>query len=276
MAILLALLSSSMWGVADFIGGLKSRRLPAFAVFAYSQAAALVIMVAAMFVTSAWTAPTDYLPWAIASSIVGMVGLLAFYTALAIGPMGIVAPIASMSVMVPVGVGLVRGESPSVTQLIGVLFAVIGILLASGPELSGRKSARAVGLAALSAIGFGFALVTIAEGSATSTVMTMLGMRTTSVTIAVVVALVLRSTGGLERRDVPALVAVGILDVSANLAFGISSTLGLLSLTSVAASLYSVVTAVLAAIFLRERLRPIQYAGGCAAIIGIVLVTAGG
>jgi drug/metabolite transporter (DMT)-like permease len=106
--------------------------------------------------------------------------------------------------------------------------------------------------------------------------MTMLTYRAVSVVILLIVLVVVRNSGGIERADIPVLAAIGILDATANLLFGFASTLGLLTTTSVLSSLYPVVTAVLAAVFLRERLRPIQYLGVSVAMVGVVLLTAGG
>lgn len=128
----------------------------------------------------------------------------------------------------------------------------------------------------IAALGFGFLYVGMAKGSQTSPSMTMLSYRTTSIVILLIVLAVARNTGGLTRGDVPVLAAIGALDATANLLFGIASTLGMLTTTSVLSSLYPVVTAILAAIFLRERLRPIQYAGVSVAMVGVVLLSAGG
>ena len=113
MAALLALSSSLMWGTADFLGGLTSRRIPALAVYGLSQAVGFVVLVLAATITSSWGADPGFWPWAIASSLLGMVGMLAFYAALSIGPMGIVSPLVALSVLVPVSFGLLKGEIPA-------------------------------------------------------------------------------------------------------------------------------------------------------------------
>lgn len=116
MAALLALSSSLMWGAADFLGGFTSRRIPALAVYGLSQAVGFVVLVLAATVTSSWGADPRFWPWAIASSLLGMVGMLSFYAALSIGPMGIVSPLVALSVLVPVSFGLLRGEIPGVCR----------------------------------------------------------------------------------------------------------------------------------------------------------------
>jgi drug/metabolite transporter (DMT)-like permease len=276
VAVLLALLSSGMWGTADFLGGVVSRRLPPVAVYGISQAVGFVILVIAATATGGWAAEPGYWPWAIAASILGMVAMLAFYRALSIGPMGIVSPLVSLSVLVPVAVALLRGETPSSIQILGIIAAIVGILLASGPELSGAESARPLILAGVAALGFGGMFVFMAAGSAHDPLMTMTGMRVTTMVIFAVVLLKVRGFGGAVPRDLGPLAIIGVFDALANVAFGFATTLGLLATTSVLGDLYPVVTALLAAIVLHERLRAVQYAGVAAALAGVMLISAGG
>jgi uncharacterized membrane protein len=265
-----------MWGTADFLGGVVSRRLPPLAVYGISQAVGFVILVIAATAKGGWAAEPGYWPWAIAASILGMVAMLAFYRALSIGPMGIVSPLVSLSVLVPVAVALLRGETPSSIQILGIIAAIVGILLASGPELSGAESARPLILAGVAALGFGGMFVFMAAGSAHDPLMTMTGMRVTTMLIFAVILLKVRGFGGAVPRDLGPLAIIGVFDALANVAFGFATTLGLLATTSVLGDLYPVVTALLAAIVLHERLRAVQYAGVAAALAGVMLISAGG
>jgi drug/metabolite transporter (DMT)-like permease len=223
----------------------------------------------------AWGAEPGYWPWAIASSLLGMAGMVTFYSALSIGPMGIVAPLVSLSVIVPVVVGLLRGEVPRGLQVIGIIAAVAGILLASGPELSGAETAKPLLLAGAATIAFGGMYLTMAEGSAHSPLMTMTAMRLTTLVVFGGIFAVVRNVGGATRRDVVPLAGVGFFDAAANVSFGTATTMGMLATTSVLGSLYPVVTTVLAAIVLKERLKPVQYAGVTVAIAGVVLISSG-
>ena len=281
MAALLALLSSLLWGGADFLGGTISRRLPALLVVGASQLAGLLTVAAIAGAAGELQAPGGYLPWAVAAGLAGLAGLVAFYRALAMGPMGVVSPIAALGVVVPVAVGLGRGERPGALQLVGIVVAVLGVVLASGPELSGRAGARPLLLAVAAAVGFGLALLFIAEGSRTSTLMTLVTMRITSV---LVVALVLlsrvaartrRTPIRLTTRDLALIAVVGIGDAAANLAFGWASTRGLVSVVAVLGSLYPVVTVLLARVVHQERLAAVQNAGVVAALAGVGLIAAG-
>jgi drug/metabolite transporter (DMT)-like permease len=272
----LALLSSLMWGSADFLGGTLTRKRPAFAVAGAAQIVGLVFMVVVAAVTSAWSETgLGYLPWAVLASITGLGGLVAFYQALATGRMAIVSPIASLGVIVPLAVGLRLGDQPSGVQYAGIALALVGIVLATGPEIEGAVGLKPVLLAGLAALLFGLVFTFIALGSQTNVIMTITTQRVVSAVIVLVVAVVARSIGGLQRADVPILLAVGLLDVGANLTYGIATTLGLLVLVAVLGSLFPVVTAVLAWLFQGERLRPIQYLGVALALLGVAAISAG-
>ncbi len=276
VAAALALLSSILWGTADFGGGLVSRRLPAPAVVAWTQAAGLAVVTAVVVTTRAYVAPAGWLGWAILAGVVGPLGLVLFYTALATGTMGVVSPIAALGGAVPVAAGLVAGERPTPLQWVGMVVALAGTVLASGPEMSGGARARAVVLAALAGFCFGLALLGIARGAQSSSLMTLFGMRVTSVSAAVVVGLVLRTTGGVRWRDALPLAAVGVADAAANVFFGLAAAVGeMVSVVAVLGSLYPVATVLLARFVLRERMLAVQRAGVAGALVGVVLLAAG-
>ena len=275
MAALLALLSSGMWGTGDYLAGRLSRRRHVFVVLGGSQTMGLVAMLLIATSTGAWSAPTGYLPWAVLASVSGAFGLALFYRALAIGTMGVVSPIASLGVVVPLAVGLVDGERPSLIQLLGIGLAVLGVVAASGPEIHGDAGVAPVLMAGGAAVLLGTTLVAIARGSQDSVVMTMTTMRLVTLTVMMLVLVVLRPSVGVGRADLPGFAAVGLLDVGANLAFGAASTLGLLSLVSVFGSLYPVATILLARWFDAERLRPIQQLGVALALAGAAAISAG-
>ena len=281
MAAVLALLSSLLWGGSDFLGGTVSRRRPAALVVGVSQSAGLVTILVVAVLAGALDDEGAYLPWAILAGVAGVVGLVSFYAALAMGTMGVVSPIAALGVVVPVLVGLARGERPAGLQLAGIVIAVVGVVLASGPELSGQAGARPVLLAGVAAVGFGVALLAIAEGSRDSTLMTLVTMRATSVSLLLIALLIAIGRGAPVRdfvlgvRELGLVALVGIGDVSANLTFGLASTRGLVSVVAVLGSLYPVVTVLLALIVHGERLGRAQTLGVAGALGGVVLIAAG-
>lgn len=278
MGVLLALASSGLWGTADFLAGEMSRRRAAVAVAGASQVVGLGVMLVVMLATGAHTqgvAWSQVLPWAVLASLTGLAGLVSFYQALSMGRMGIVSPIAALGVLVPLAVGLLRGEEPAAWQYLGIVVAVIGVVLASGPEVSGGAGLRPVMLAVLAAVCFGSFAVFVAEGSQTSAVLTMTAQRATSASLVLILALTVRRVGGLQTGDAPRLLLIGVFDVFANLTYGLASTMGLLSVVSVLGSLYPVVTVVLAWLILKERLQAAQYVGVTLALVGVVLISAG-
>jgi drug/metabolite transporter (DMT)-like permease len=189
--------------------------------------------------------------------------------------MGVVSPIAALGVLVPLAVGLAGGDQPTSLQVVGILLALVGVVAASGPEVHGDAGWVPVLLAGGAALFLGTSLVAIAQGSETSVVMTMTVMRVTTVSLMGLALLAVRRTVTVTRAEAPAFVAVGLMDVGANLAFGLASTLGMLSLVSVFGSLYPVATILLARFIDHERLRPIQQAGVVLALCGVAAITAG-
>ena len=275
MAALLALLSSLLWGSADFAGGLLTRRLPAYAVVGASQACGLIAVSVVVVAAGTFADDLAWLPWAMAAGAAGSLALVSFYAALASGTMGVVSPIAALGAVVPVVAGVASGEQPSLVAYGGMALALAGAVAASAPELRGATGARPVLLAVLAGIGFGLTMLFIARGAEHSSLMTLWGMRATSVTGFGLAALAVRRIGGLAVRDLAPLVAIGLGDAGANLMFALASTRGLVSVTAVLGSLYPVVTVLLAGVFLHERLQRVQQAGVVAALVGVALLSLG-
>jgi drug/metabolite transporter (DMT)-like permease len=275
MLALLALASSAAWGTSDFFAGLKARTIAPPAVVAVTQIAALVALSAILVTRNTGLSPVftgDAILWSIAAGLSGSAGLIFFYTALASGTMGVVAPISSLGALVPVLLGMLTGEKPSAAAWVGMAIAVAGAALASGPELSGELPARPVVMAALAAACFGTALFCIDRGARFSVLETLWTMRLTSVGLFLVAGLLARSAGGARMHDLPVLAVIGLGDVTANALFAISSSRGLVSVASVLGSLYPVATVFWAWLILGERLRRIQAIGVGLTLLGVVAI----
>ena len=279
MATLLALLSSVLWGAADFFGGKLSKRYQAIAVTAVSQAFGLLTGIIIVLVSSSWLEPSlswdNYFLSGVLAGLFGFVGLIAFYTGLATGRMGVVSPIASLSVLIPLTIAFINGEKPNSTQMIGMSIALIGAVCASGPEVKGGVALKPVLLAVAAAIGFGFAVNFIAKGSSSSAIMTMTTMRFTTFIIAIFLFVKFRTFGGFTKKDLPILILLGAADFIANLLLGVATTKGLVSLAVVLGSLFPIVTALMAFKLLHERLHRVQYIGIALAIMGVAFISAG-
>ncbi len=272
MSALLALASALCWGSSDFFAGVFTRRRRVLAVVGWSQSLGFLILSVAVIVRWGSVTSWNWLPWAVAASFVGASGLLLFYQALATGTMGVIAPIASLGVVVPVVLGVLGGDQPAAMTWVGMVTAMIGATLASGPELSGAVSPRPVIFAALAAVCFGLTLFFLHQGSGTSALMTVWGMRGTSLVIFATVALLTRSLGGVRPMDLPALALIGFGDLFANILFGYASSLGHVSVTSVLGSLYPIATIILARFVLGERLLPVQLGGVALALVGAAVI----
>ena len=279
MASLLALFSSLLWGTSDFYGGKLSKKHPALAVTAVSQAIGLLIGITIVLVSTSWINPDlswqgYFLPGVMAGSL-GFIGLVAFYSGLATGRMGVVAPISAMSVLIPITIAFINGEKPTSLQILGMSVALIGAVCASGPEIKGGFAVRPIVLAVIAACGFGGAVAFIAKGSATSALMTMTTMRFTTFIVAIFLFARFRSVGGLSKKDLPILILIGGADFAGNLLLGVATTKGLVSVAVVLGALYPIITALLAYKFLNEVLHKIQYLGIAFAITGVALISLG-
>ncbi|MEU2910167.1 EamA family transporter [Streptomyces massasporeus] len=285
MTALFALATSLLWGLADFGGGLLTRRTPALTVVVVSQSIAVVVLGAVVVATGGWSEAGPQLWFAVAAGLVGPVAMLAFYKALALGPMGVVSPLGSIGVAVPVGVGLMLGERPGLLQFTGILVAVAGVCLAGGPQFRGAPVQRqAIVLTLLAAFGFGAVMALIAEASTTLTglFLALFVQRVTNVAAGGLALLVSVRRGapalpadGFPWRTLPAFAFVGLADVAANGTYSIAAQHGPVTVAAVLASLYPVVTAAAARGFLRERLRAVQAAGAGLALVGTVLLASG-
>jgi uncharacterized membrane protein len=318
LAVALALAASLCWGSGDFLGGLTTRRATLWAVVVGSQAIGLAGAVLVVLLTGRpWIGMSGLWP-VLLGGIGGSVAIMAFYKALAIGTMSVVAPISATSALIPFLWGLGSGERPGELQLAGVALAVAGVLLVTmerprrgkrigvgvvpgepaieppdpgspgseggspGSTAGGTPGGvpdravqrRAVLLALVAAVGIGVMLLGYDETAKHDALWALLGGRISSACFFTVFLLALRPRIGMQRSALPGIVAVGILDTSANGLFALATTQGFLSLVAVLGSLYPVVTVVLAYLVLRERLARHQMIGVIGALAGVALIAA--
>jgi drug/metabolite transporter (DMT)-like permease len=274
---LLALCASLTWGVGDFLGGLKARALPTLTVMATSQPFGLAALAIAVAVRGTGI-PGDEVAWSALSAVFGTVGLFAFYRGLATGAMSVVAPIAAVAVGIPVIWGVaVSGDRLSGLQALGFI-AVVGGGVAASLEVQAARPAIAagVGWAVLAMLCFGAYYVPMHAAAQHDWLWPAFLFRCTSVTLVWTVVIARRAwPSGLGPHWL-GLIAIGILDTAGNALFAAASSHGRLSVVSVLASLYPVVTVLLARLVLGERVQRTQDAGVVVALVGVVLITAGG
>ncbi|MGH2955521.1 MAG: EamA family transporter [Solirubrobacterales bacterium] len=277
LALAISLASGLSWGISDFLGGLQSRRIPVLAVLFVSQTAGLAFALALLPVIGADPLPPGKVLLAAGAGAAAIGGLGAFYRGLALGTMSIVAPVAALGVVVPVAVGLARGEDPGPVQLAGLVVAIVGVVVLSYEEDPGHAGAgrQSILLALVAALGFGgfFTGLDLVATDRPGWAITFARLGG----IVVVVAAVILSRTELRgtRGAMPTLIAIGAFDITANTLFAIASTKGLLPVVAVGGSMYPAFTIALAHLVLGERLASAQRFGVLLALAGVLLIAGG-
>jgi drug/metabolite transporter (DMT)-like permease len=264
------------WGIGDFLGGINTRRLGALAVLFFSQPPTLLLITIVVIIRGGAPRPGLWMVAGVAAGLAGLVGLSAAYRGMAIGVISVVSTIAATGPVLPILVGLVLGERPTPLQFLGIALALGGIALLAfdrRPAESGRRLLPGVGLAIVAAFAFGIFLVAIRYASRPDPLWGVLATRTGSVAALLLLGARFRSRITVATSDLPGLLAVGVLDVSADVFFAFATTLGLLSVVSILSSLYPVATVILARVVLNERMARLQQLGIGVAFAGVLLIS---
>jgi drug/metabolite transporter (DMT)-like permease len=273
----ISLASSFSWGVSDFLGGQQSRRLPVLGVLAVSQPIGLILIGLLIVLFGADPIPADKLAIAAVAGAASLGGLWAFYAAMAMGTVSVVAPIASLGVMVPVAVGLAKGDAPATIQLIGLAPAIAGVVILGYEERPEHAAVarRSIVLAILAGLGFGIFFTALDLAAADRPGWAILAVRVGGVATVAVALLISRPRLSLGSGSIAALVTIGVFDVLANGLFAVASTKGVLPVVAVGGSMYPAFTIALAYLVLGERLARVQWVGVGLALLGVVLIAAG-
>jgi len=270
--LLLALGASLAWGVGDFFGPLISRSVGVLPVLLWAQVGGVASLAVAVAIRADGPAGWGVL-YAIGAACGGMLGLFSYYRGMVTGTMSVVAPVAGVSAVVPVIFGIATGDHPSIAQVAGVAAALAGVGLASIEHRGGRRRVAAgVGLALLAACGFGFYFPWMHAAGKVDFWWASTVFRTTALLLVVTAVTSRRIDVRLTPRLAAIAAGAGIVDTVGNVCFAASSRHGLVSLTAVLASLYPIVTVLLAASILRERVAPLQRAGIALTLAGVVLI----
>jgi drug/metabolite transporter (DMT)-like permease len=281
LGVALGLCASICWGVSDFLGGLQSRHHHQLGVMLSAAIIGTALVAVVVAISGAPVPAGKYLLDGAAGGVLVTIALLAFYRALAIGVMSVVAPIAASGAVIPVLVGLASGERPGPVRLVGAAVAILGVVLVSrkgGGEARASLPALSILLAVIAGIGFGgqfVALHAAAKGSALWGALAGVATYLAAVSLAAGVAMVRGHRLRPDLRAAPGLVALGLAWGGANAFYATATRHGQLSAVAVAASLYPAITVVMARAVLHERVRRIQELGMVAAVVGIVLIGAG-
>lgn len=277
---MLALASAVLYGAADFVGGMTSRRADTVAIVLVSQTAGLAM--AAVFVllqTTPLPGLADWV-WGGVAGLTGGIGVALLYRALAIGVMAIVAPITAVcAVVVPVAVAVLLGERPIAQEAVGITLAILAIVLVTGASPAEHPDAvsdrwSGVGLAVAAGVAIGFFFLALANTTPGAGLWPLVAARLASVILFSVVAVVTRRAFAMTRAVALAAAAGGVLDMLANLFYLLASRQGPLTVAVTLASLYPASTILLARVVLQERLTTWQWAGVALAMAAIVIIVA--
>ena len=279
-AVALGLASAMSWGAGDFSGGFATKRANSFGVVIISQVAGLILIAAIAVLSHDPIPPAGDWLWGAGAGIIGGVGLIAFYRALATGQMGIAAPVSAVfAALIPVVVTALTQGLPPAAQLTGFGLGLIGVWLLARPETEpahakAQAAGRPIGfsLAILAGFGFGCFYVFIHQANGVSAFWPLLAARIGSLIFLTGVALTTQRQWLPNARLVPFLILVGALDLGGNTFFVLAGQAGRLDVASVLASLYPGMTVLLAVIILRERLTRWRLVGIGAALLAVVLI----
>jgi drug/metabolite transporter (DMT)-like permease len=274
ITVLFGLAASLSWGSGDFCGGLASRRANPSSVVLVAYAVGFVLMVVlALLWQEPFPAPIDVL-WGGLAGVAGVLGLLAFYSALASGKMGITAPVSAvLTAALPVLFSVFTTGLPTLLQVGGFLLALLAIGLISRPERT-EGASKGIGLAVLAGCGFGCFFILISRVAPTAVFWPLAVARLTSVLVLLGVLLVRRQKVALGMRVAPLVALAGTLDAIGNAFFVLAAHSGRLDVAAILSSLYPAATVLLAALILRERVTRVQGIGVLLALLAIPLISA--
>jgi len=277
VGIFLAGLSALMYGAGDFFGGLASRKMPVVTVLVFSQLVGLFVAVAVMMAFGQPLPSLADLLWGTVAGVCGTAGLAALYHALATTLVAVASPVAAVTgAAIPVVLGLIMGERPSGLAWAGIALAVPAIvLLTAGPSGHAQKgiARRAAALGVIAGIGFGLFFFSISRTSPVSGLWTLASARVSTISLVVLFAVLTRRTLRPAREGFSIVLASGVLDMGANIAFLLASRIGLLSITAVVTSLYPGPTVLLAVLVFRERMTVPRVLGLALALAGVACIS---
>ena len=273
-AVTFGLLASLSWGASDFSGGLSARRVHVFGVITVSYAVGLALLVALALARSEPIPKGSDLVWGAAAGLAGVTGLTAQYRALAVGRMGIVAPVAAvLGTSIPVLFAAISEGLPGAGQLAGFALAIAGVWIIARPEVSGGRP-DGLGLAVLAGLGFGAFFILIDQVSEGAVFWPLVAARGMSFVVLALIVMANSVAWRPDRSALPLVIVAGVLDVGGNTFFLLAAQAGRLDVASVMSSLYPMVTVLLARLVLQEHVTRLQTAGIAAAIAAIPLIAA--
>ncbi len=270
----LSLAAAVSWGAADFSGGIAAKTANVFRVVVVAHLTGFVFMLALAALSGEPVAPGRALLWAAAAGLVGGIGLAAFYRALAVGTMGINAPLSAViTATVPLAFSFVTEGVPGALRIAGLALALVSIWVIAAPHAAGRHSQKGVGLAIIAGIGFGGFLVLIRLAGNSGVFWPLASARAASCLLMLTIVAFAARNGSVTRGALAYALVAGILDSGANALYVAAAQRGRLDTAAVLSSLYPASTVVLARFMLHERLSHAQAAGMILALVAVALIS---
>jgi len=277
VAYLFAIASAALYGAADFLGGMASRRASTMAVVVWSQAAGLVMLLLVLpLLPDASPSRSDWF-WGAVAGIAGSVGVGLLYRALAIGTMAVVAPTTAVcAVVIPVMAGLLAGERLAGLTIAGIGLAVVAIVLVSQERRTTSVARKGIGIAFLSGVAIGFFFLALARTAPAAGMWPLVASR--AISLVLFGGLGLATAQPMMMASPVARIAIGggVVDMAANALYLAATRYSALSIVVTLASLYPASTVILARVVLGERLSRWQIAGVVCALGAIVLIVGAG
>jgi drug/metabolite transporter (DMT)-like permease len=278
VGIVLGVTSALSWGSSDFAGGLASRRIGSLTTATFAQLIGLFTLVVVSVVAAESRPDQAEILWSLAAGVGGAIAIASFYRALALGEMGVVAPLtAVVGAGVPIVVSFAVGERVGPLQAAGIACALAAVVVVSTGSASRPTAWRTLPFVVAAGVGFAFFFVSMDRATASSghLWLPLLMARVSAGAILVAIATATRGVSvRAAGRHLPLLVLVGLGDLGGSLFFMLANANGPLSIAVVLSSLYPVTTALLAWLILRERLGRPQIAAAALALAGIALIAA--
>ena len=274
MAVVYGLASAAAWGAGDFSGGFATRHDSAFTVTIISQAVGMIILIITAMVVPVSLPPSIIIVYAALAGATGAFGLVLFYSGLARGRMGIVAPISAVvTAILPVLVGIWLEGMPSWVQLAGFGVAFGAVWLLSWSQGAFKVTPAELGLSVGAGICFGLFFIFIGLASEIAIIVPLIVAKLIGITSLIIVARLLHKGGIPAVRHLPVIFLAGIFDVSGNSFFALAARTGRLDIAAVLSSLYPATTVLLAWLILKETMRRQQWFGLVAALAALVLIS---
>ncbi len=262
------------WGAADFCGGVATKKANPFRVVVVAHFTGLLFMIALALVAGEPVASARALMFGAVAGAVGGIGLACFYKSLAVGTMGINAPLSAViTAIVPVVFSFATEGFPNAVRIAGLALALASIWVIASPPSGIAREQHGVGLAVIAGIGFGGFLLLMKMAGASGVFWPLASARAASFLLMLAIVLASGAKGESGGSTLRYMIVAGVLDSAANALYVLAAQRGRLDIAAVLSSLYPASTVVLARIVLKERLSRLQAAGMVTALVAVGMVS---